>query len=200
MLLCSLCVSLFSGIIPLGDEFAIQRTLAFFFFFMLGYYSNDIDIRLVIGKVPLWIAILLICLLLSSFLLLPQFTVAQTPVFLCNLPYWTDGAFIMRLVCRFCFIPTSILISCLFIRIIPNFTLFAKHGKKTLFVYGYHFIIIVAFYNYLYEKFIPGNVFSVLTSSIVIFIVLIGLSQIRFLNILLNPICFLGVKFNKRKT
>ena len=41
----SFAISILAGFIPIGDDFSIQRTLSFFPFFVMGYYSVDFDIR-----------------------------------------------------------------------------------------------------------------------------------------------------------
>ena len=52
ILILSLCLSLVAGYIPIGYHFSIHRTLSFLPFFVMGYYSANIDILKYMKRIP----------------------------------------------------------------------------------------------------------------------------------------------------
>lgn len=67
IIISTLVVSVLSGFIPIGEQFSIQRTLAFLPFFCMGYYSTRFDLKSMINKIP---AVAAATILVLSFLLL----------------------------------------------------------------------------------------------------------------------------------
>ena len=55
-LVISICISLAAGYLPIGYHFSIHRTLSFLPFFVMGYYSVDIDLYKYLAKIPLCFA------------------------------------------------------------------------------------------------------------------------------------------------
>lgn len=197
ILVLSLCVTIFSGFVPIGDEMAIQRTFAFFLFFMLGYYSNDFNVDLYIYRIPKWVAIVLIAMILGFFIAVPVFEHALTWIHHCNVPYWNDN-FLVRLVGRIFLIPASLVLSCMFIRLIPANTYLAYCGKKTMFIYGYHFLFVLFCYHLIQQGYIPSNEFLLLVYSVILIVILLVFSHVELLNTLLNPITNLNNKKLKK--
>ena len=60
-------ISIIGGFVPIGHPFEFQRTLVFLPFFVLGYYSKDINITEIINKIPLLVAIAFFCVVFWVF-------------------------------------------------------------------------------------------------------------------------------------
>lgn len=58
ILCASFVVGSVAGFLPIENILAIQRVLAFFPFFLLGYYTSGVDVRLVVNKTHALVAIL----------------------------------------------------------------------------------------------------------------------------------------------
>ena len=67
VLLTSICISLAAGFIPVGYPFVVQRSLTFLPFFVMGYYSSEVNIQKYINKIPYYLAV---CVLVGAFMLL----------------------------------------------------------------------------------------------------------------------------------
>ena len=74
-------------------------------------------------------------------------------------------------------------------------TFFSQLGQITLFIYVYHTFAIGVLRFSVRRGFLPQNEWFLILSSVFIMIVLISFSQIKFLNVLLNPISY----FKERK-
>ena len=65
----AIVISLVGGFVPIGRVLSIQRTFALFPFFVMGYYSVDYDIRNIINRIPLPVALSVIFLTFISLFL-----------------------------------------------------------------------------------------------------------------------------------
>lgn len=184
-------ISLLSGFIPVGYPFVVQRTLAFLPFFMLGYYSIYFDVRAYINKISPFLATIVLC---TAFCLL-YFTMNFNLRFVheCTLPYWTDNNLytIYRFVARCIFIPSTIVLGVMVMRLVQTNKTLSKWGRITLFIYVYHSFAIKEFFvPLIYRNILPQNELLLIAYSIIIIIGLIYLSRFKLFNILLNPISY----------
>ena len=197
MIIGSLCISLLAGFIPIGYPFVVQRTLTFLPFFIMGYYSTEIDIKQYISKIPRIVTIpILGCAFLVLFLWLNR---NLSFVHHCSFPYW-GGDFLhvmIRLAARCVFIPSAIILSIAVMRLTPTHQTLAKWGSITMFIYIYH-SFAVNFLNAIIKRgYIPQNELLLFAYSIAIMLCLLTLSRFRLFNILLNPLTYIKERNKK---
>lgn len=199
IILSSIVIGLLAGFIPTENAFAIQRTLSFLPFFILGYYSVDIDIRKYINTVPSFVSI---CVLISTFcILFFVFNKNLASFHQCRIPYWTDnpGQTFLRFCERCIFYPSAFVICIMVLRLVPTNASLAKWGGCTMFIFIYHSFALREFLFPLIKfGFIPKNEFLLLIYAIIITFGLLFFSKNKFLNILLNPIT--NVRNNLQKS
>ena len=134
----SVLICLMAGFIPLDYPFVVQRTLTFLPFFVLGYYSIDVDIRNCINKIPSWFAFSLLIVGFAFFYILfgkQNLSFVHYGTF----PYWA-GTFMLTIhhfVARIIFIPIAILLGIMVMRLVPTNNTLAKWGSVTMFIFIY---------------------------------------------------------------
>ena len=181
-------VSLSAGFINVGEPLSLQRTLTLLPFFMLGYYSYDVDFKKYNHKIPFLVAggALLAVFCLFFFVLQESYSY----VFYGSIPYWTDNwpETFTRFLYRGLFLPSAIVMSVLVMRVVPAWKTFAKWGSATLFVYVYHPLIVLGFLEPATANgLIPKNDFMLLVYAIIITALLVFLSRFKVLQLLMNP-------------
>ena len=191
IILVSIVISLLAGYIPIHSFLGVQSTLALLPFFILGYYSTDINIRSYIIKIPIFVAIGIMLSTFCFFYFVRNINLDY--VFGC-FPYWTDDKetlIFARFVERCFFIPLSVIISAMVLRIIPANRTLAVWGEKTLFVFIYHsFAVRELLIPLIDAGFLPQNKWSLFAYTVIIFLGLLLLSHFKLFNILLNPITY----------
>ncbi len=71
ILLLSILVSVFSSVLSIGKEFALQKSLGFFVYFILGYtLSESGRVNTIVGRIPRWLARTLLILELAGFIII----------------------------------------------------------------------------------------------------------------------------------
>lgn len=184
-------ISLAAGFIPISTQFAFQRTLAFLPFFALGYYSKDFDVKRYVDKIPLAVAIVSIAAVFCVFFFLVDKSMAAV---FCARSYYNipPSSLDMSLSGGRCiFLPLAMVLSVMFMRVVPSNTTLAKWGRATLFIYIYHsFIVGEVLYPLRSLHIIPQDELSLFCYSIATVVVLLLLSKIKILNILLNPVSY----------
>ena len=182
-------ISLIAGFIPIDYPFVIQRSLSFLPFFALGYYSYDLDVRKLVNKIPLLCAIfLLIVAFFFFFIFFDDKSLAI--VHYGTFSYWAyDFHHTMLLFLARCiFIPSSIVLGILVMRIVPTNGTLAKWGCVTMFIYIYHTFAINVLLELTKRNIIPQNEFWLFVYAIIITLGLLFLSRFKLLNYFLNPI------------
>lgn len=193
----SLLISLFAGFIPIGKEFAIQRTLSFMPFFFCGYYLSEVDIRKTIKKIPFAVAIVFLLLIFLLCVIVVNDNISY--ITSCTFPYWDDDISytMMCFFARIIFLISAIFISLLVLRVTPEIGKLAKWGQATLFIFVYHSFLVKILPDLTDSGMIPRNIVFLIEYSIIIVGCLICLSRIQLLNIMLNPITSLRGKVEK---
>ena len=139
ILLTSICISLIVGYMPIGHHFAIHRTLSFLPFFVMGYYSADIDLHKHINKISSYLAVgILIAFFIVTYLT-PKFGYALI-LFNPYTDWYQSNAYALTTfpIIRCIFICIAIILSFMVLKLVrPNFHL-ATWGERTLFIYVYH--------------------------------------------------------------
>ena len=188
VLLMSFCISLVAGFIPIGDPFVVQRTLTFLPFFVMGYYSSEVDMQKYINKIPCYLAVsvLVIAFMLLFFVL----NIGLTHVHHGSIPYWHDKAFYTLLYfgARCIFILSAIILGIIVMRLVPTNAIIAKWGSETMFIFIYHSFAINALDAIIIRAWIPQNELLLFVYAVIITWGLLILAHFTPLKILLNPI------------
>ncbi|HKH63365.1 MAG TPA: acyltransferase family protein [Flavitalea sp.] len=199
----SFSISLTIGFIPQFNKFlALHRAIYFMSFFVLGYFSPNINKLLTkVSRYRLVIIGLFLCLVSTVFFvsyfnrdLAGILTYAYNPVFgyhdMKHYPVETFYPFLTRLA-GLC---TSIIISALFMFAIPRQkTWFSKYGRNTLYVFLFHMFIVWPIATLSYKP-IVTELLAVVLSIVITFI----LSHDSFVNIL-RPLTNPLILLRKRK-
>lgn len=196
MLLC-IFISLFSGFIPIGEQFSLQRTMTFLPFFFIGYYAKDIEIKNIINRIPFVFAF---ALMISSLLI--YFFLFNKPISFIltgKCTYWLIIGFSPFQLClaRVLFLFAASIMGVMICRIVPTRPLFSHWGSITLFIYIYHPYAIKVMYYAIKNGYLPQAEWLLIVMSVIIIMGIILLSHIRFLNILLNPVSYILKKRNR---
>lgn len=192
VIIISIFVSISAGFIPMAQIFAIQRSLAFLPFFVLGYYSLEVDIKRYVTKIPYFMAIGIL-IVTFSFLYFGLGYKSLDFVTHGTFPYWNHNmlytflAFIGRCV----FIPVAVLFGLIIMRLAPTNAIVAKWGGQTLFLYIYHSFAIGIIETLINSGYLPQNEFLFFVYAIIITCILLLLSRFPPLHVLLNPISYI---------
>ena len=191
ILIVSLVISILAGFIPIDNSFAFQRTFAFLPFFVMGYYSSDIDIRKYIYKIPSFYAVLV---LIVTFVFFYFYFGDIDLVFVhhCRSSYWSYDFYhtMLHFVARCIYIPTAIVLGLFVLRLVPTNMKFAKWGSVTLFIFIYHTFAINVLLKITKNGYIPQNEIMLFVYAVIITFGLLYLSHFKLFNILLNPLCY----------
>ena len=189
VLIFSICISIAGGFIPVGYHFAIHRTLSFLPFFVMGYYSTDIDLHKVFNRIPSFIAVAT----LIAYFVITYITSGYEYAFILHCPYkdWlTIPAFIMTTfpVFRCLFICIVIILSVMILKLVRPSSHLAKWGERTLFIYIYHTLALKLLFQLIFRNYLPQNEWILAVYAILITMGLLYLSRYKVFNMLLNPI------------
>ena len=191
--LLTICTSILSGFIPINSSI-IQRTLSFLPFFIMGYYSKNIDMKYYIRKChPVFSA----TILLSIFILFLMWANGERLFFLhCHSTYWAVNKFqtMINFVHRVLLLPVASIIGILIMSLTQTNTTLSKYGKKSLYIYMYHSIFIEILRKYINNGVLPQNEVMLFVYAVAITFVIIQLSYFKPFRILLNPISYLQTR------
>lgn len=187
----SLMLSIMGGFIPIGHELSFQRTFAFFPFFIMGYYSVEVDLKKYVLIVPYFLAF---TSLLSAFLFIFFFmNVDLSYIINCSTSYWSTPNMppIIRCFGRIIFLMVATFLGFMVMRLVKVHPLTAKWGSMTLGIYVYHSIIVYALITLINRGYLPQNVpllfiYAVIITSGILFF----LTRYNIFTIMLNPISF----------
>lgn len=189
VIIVSVVISLMAGFIPVDYPFVIQRSLSFLPFFALGFFSYVFDVRKYVNKIPLLCAIVL---LFVGFFFFFQFfnDKSLAIVHYGTFPYWSYDYQHTALLffARCLFIPSSIVLGLLVMRIVPTNVTIAKWGSVTMFIFIYHTFAINILLELIKRNMIPQNELLLFVYAVIITLGLLFLSRYKLLNYFLNPI------------
>lgn len=191
ILIVSFFISIFAGFVPIDNAFAFQRTFAFLPFFVIGYFSFDIDIRKYIDKVPSFMAVLVLIAVFVFFF----FYFGDKDLVLvhhCKTSFWSYDFHhtVLRFVARCIYVPTAIFLSLFVMRLVPTNKMLAKWGSVTLFIFIYHTFAINVLLELTKRGYVPQNELLLFVYAGIITFGLLYLSHFKPLNILLNPVSY----------
>lgn len=194
----SIIISLLSGFIPFNTELSFQRTSSYLPFFILGFYSNKIDIKKMLGKIPIIIALL--WFLLFAFLICIKFNTNLDYVTYNTHSYWRSPIkpIIMNFEIRSLYLLMAALLGVMFMRLslAIKSNMISKWGRLTLFIYIWHSFLVKIVAFLISKGFIPNNCFLLFIYSIIVFTLLLSISNIQIFNIIQNPISWIVPKNN----
>lgn len=182
----SLVLSLLVGFIPNGTILSIHRTLNFLPFFVAGYCTRKLDIRILVNRVPPILSVMV--LLLTAILIIP----IEEKIDL-NL---LQGDALVVLGERVVFKIMAICMCIAVLSIVPNNKLFAEWGKQTILIYIYHAFATYALFILFKESVLPTGFLWLIIYSIIIISALLVLSKFKILKMILNPISTIIEKRN----
>ncbi len=169
-------ITTIAGFIPLGSEFAFQRSIAFFPFFLYGYYSKRKGLIMKLRDNNK-IKILLACIIFLACALITR----QIHTFMPKNPYHSYNDMLIRIFQS----GLAFIIIHAILTIIPNrFVLqFSKYGKNTIFYYTYHTIPVALIYVYLDKNNLSFNFITGILTAVVLLLLLTLISKIKLFQI-----------------
>lgn len=203
MIAISVCISLMAPLIPenLCMHFVVARSMTFLPFFVLGYYSTEIDIKKILTKIDPRLAIGYLTILFVFLYLVLQFFVVNTASVVVKYSYWSDSIVdgVGRFGIRCMYIPFVIVTGAMVMRIVPVLPSVAKLGGGiSMFVYIYHMFFVDFLKFATHHGYLPSNELFLFSYTVISFVVLLFMSKIKIMVILLNPISYLCSKKTKK--
>lgn len=185
----SILLSFLSGFIPFGNSIALQRTLFFLPYFVVGYLLSNYKDVLVLNlrKIPLGISVAFVLLLLLNNIL---FHFNQLPYNTGNVCYSNWNMSLLVALCwKTLFSVLSTLASVAVLSMIPDSLLkISKFGEKSLLFYVYH-AILLTFIRLIVSKFqLPQNFYMAVTEFAIVLSLLICISKYTIAFRLLSPL------------
>lgn len=184
----SVFLSLAVGFVPLSKPFVFQRAFSLLPFFVLGYYSVDVDVRKAIDRIPPVVAaaVLLGAFCVLYFVLNRSLTLVHDGSY----PYWSSDASrtMLRFAGRCVFIPASLVLGAMVMRLVPTHATLARWGRLTLFIYLYHTFAINVLDALVARGYLPQNEVLLIAYAALITLGLVLLSRVKALNVLMNPV------------
>ena len=203
MIAIAVCISLAAPLIPadFGMHFVIERSMNFLPFFVLGYYSTSIDIKKFIAKINPQFAIeSLVILFFCLYVALQYYNVNTASVVHYSFSYWTEcnTISIVRVGIRCFYFPFTVISSLMVMRLVPVWSLVGKLGGViSMFVYIYHMFFVDFLKFGAHHGLFPSDEGFLFVYTVISFIFFLGLSRLRVMVVLLNPISYLCSKYKK---
>ena len=180
----SCVIGLAAGIVPLGNEFAFQRTCAFLPFFVLGFYSHKygwID-KMRTLALPIVLGVLAVSTCL--FVLCINRDIQTMELFYENTPYRNLQDCLYRLLIWIMAIGNAIM----FVKMIRPAPITAFLGSLTLYIFVYHQFVIELIMKVAGYLSIPQNVAIIVLESVVVTGMCCIAARIPLLRNIVNPI------------
>lgn len=192
----SFLVSILGGFIPVGHPLEIQRTLAFLPFFMLGYYSTDINVKESIKRIPVWLAD---CFPILVFLIFYFFlNYDLTWLLSAGQHYWEQNPPMhVRIASRVIYLPFAMLTCVMILRLVKSNKFLARLGEASLFIYIFHACILDIIKMLIRLEVFNATPVSVYLYFIMVLLVVTILSKVILLRKTLNPVSCLYAQRNK---
>lgn len=198
-ILLAIILCLIVGMLPINGKLAIDKTIAFFPFFLIGYYLQSEKGKELIKKLrgfPHWISAVTLILMGGGILLLNK-----------DLTYYVvytgyKGDLMYEILIRLACIATAIVMSAAVINLTPDVKLFAKWGKSTLYIFIYHAFITYGLYKIALRLEIDFNAIHVLlylAMSVATVALIIWFSKYKLADIILHPISHMTELYKTKK-
>lgn len=178
-LIIAIAVSMLSGVFHLGTFLSVQRTLNFYFFFLLGFYY-----RQGVFNTPLWhnnklhIAVLVVMMPLLLWLYPRCGNVMN------GADYYGIAGLPQKAMVLMCSIPMTLLM----FNIIPDIKVLRPIGKDSLFYYLYHMLFLAIVTGPLVKSYgLPRTLPFILLYTAFTLLALVVLHKIPFFRWLIHP-------------
>ena len=178
-LIIAIAVSMLSGVFHLGTFLSVQRTLNFYFFFLLGFYY-----RQGVFNTPLWhnnkmhIAVLVVMMPLLLWLFPRCGNVMN------GADYYGIAGLPQKAMVLMCSIPMTLLM----FNIIPDIKVLRPIGKDSLFYYLYHMLFLAMVTGPLVKTYgLPRTLPFILLYTAFTLLALVVLHKIPFFRWLIHP-------------
>lgn len=178
-LIIAIAVSMLSGVFHLGTFLSVQRTLNFYFFFLLGFYY-----RQGVFNTPLWhnnkmhIAVLVVMMPLLLWLYPRCGNVMN------GADYYGIAGLPQKAMVLMCSIPMTLLM----FNIIPDIKVLRPIGKDSLFYYLYHMLFLAIATGPLVKSYgLPRTLPFILLYTAFTLLALVVLHKIPFFRWLIHP-------------
>lgn len=178
-LIIAIAVSMLSGVFHLGTFLSVQRTLNFYFFFLLGFYY-----RQGVFNTPLWhnnklhIAVLVVMMPLLLWLYPRCGNVMN------GADYYGIAGLPQKAMVLMCSIPMTLLM----FNIIPDIKVLRPIGKDSLFYYLYHMLFLAMVTGPLVKTYgLPRTLPFILLYTAFTLLALVVLHKIPFFRWLIHP-------------
>lgn len=185
----SFIVCLSAGLFRCEQPLSLQPTMVFMPFFLLGYYSVKVDLKQMIQKVPLWVAIVVV---LGVFAVCYFLLNRSMRVLLASFVFRTPKDVVFRVV----YMVVSLVMCMAVMRCWPGGKTTARWGRRTLFIYLWHPFVMFFICNVLPTSVRRADVWPVVYAAFSAAL-LTWLSRYEILNRLLNPVTYLISKIKK---
>ena len=173
----------------IGDYFSLARTIGFFPFFLLGYYSNELTLQKIrkINK-PLIILAIFVILLCTYFIVSTNWIPLNFQ--------WSSKSFyelgidnIHGIIYKIVLLILEILCCIILINIMPQEkTIFSMFGENTITIYGFHTSIVFVITYFIKDVTYKGSIYLlVLTLTFVTAFILSSKPIKKFYAILMKP-------------
>lgn len=180
------------GFVPTNS---FQKFFSFLPYFMLGYYSININIKKIESRMPLYLAISLAVVIWLSIYYFVNFD--NVIILYCNISYHYFSPTISPI--SLCFSKcalyiAAITISFILMRINLKWCIFPQFGSSTLFIYMYHTFIILGLRLLITKDYIWQNEIMLIIYTICIITLLLSLSNMKIFKIIMKPITYFFYK------
>lgn len=177
----SIVVAILVSFIPLGHEFAFQRTFAFYPYFLFGYCMKDQTAVNNYLSSPLWISLTIILFYAIATFIVPHIPLSMLEEF--HSYHDMKWMPILRIISYVWMLPLALSV----IRVIPDVKLFAKYGRQTMFFFIYHVYFVYFVHRLVYDCGWPSAFPYLLLYTILSIAILALLTKSRILIFLVKP-------------
>lgn len=176
-------VGLMSGFLPISNELAIQRTLAFLPFFFLGYYSHQNGWLDSVRRLPVLVSISFFCVSICLFYFVNQSKILSWTRLCENMPYSSFEDLVARLLIWFLALGNGVV----FIRFAKSSKVAAVLGTFTLYIFVYHQFFVEAIVKYA-KIIVPHSITVIVIESIIVIFICSVIATIPFFRHMVNPV------------
>lgn len=201
ILFCAVTIGLVGVFLPIGYGLSIQRTFAFFPFFMCGFLCSKTELLVKLKEFNAFFSIFSILCLLFTCLFFVNFNISD--VVWGGKPYAESifGLWIALAYRVVFYIVSSLLcisVINLFLRFFSRENIAAIEGKKTMLYYVYHTFILELFFYLIEKTSLKENPLYAFFITILVIFILFYISRIYLFTWLVNPITNV-VRFSRKR-
>ena len=174
----SIAVAMVIGLVPLDKQLAFQATLSYLPFFLLGYYSKDIDLKRMLRKIPWWVAASVIVL---TFIIVYVWFNKPLHDLYFNTTYWASGYWHLkeRVLTRPILMVVATILGICVMRVSPSAEWMGKYGRNTLYIYLGHVFVRLILIKLINHHYLSDRLYAIILYAVVVTALLAGWSYWR---------------------